>query len=431
MTVPKIQSQFDFRYTEAESFLTYMDTHCREAADALWSSNKWHLKICFNDFREKDRPLSHLICNHYDGGQELYTSAARTFLLNHFQTKPLDGRFESVDALKLHVETHANLSFSSMPKSIMTFKAIIKKSRVVQIFAGERNKRQAIEAEPFARVILYKMMDHMVDNHRKGFCWDGKWSLDDWEIINKTYVVLSAPYMVRRGREQSDNDLVQIATIVLPTFKLCGCLPSFMQHLQDELKNLPLKPEDVVIPDRLILQEHDFFGWFYTYLKLHPATMLALARSNLLQGFYFTMDKLDYRKISFYDAVFNVAWSKDWRKDFYPPMRIDEVPYGIFWYKRIPCCDPNLMPHDNTFGGMLGYHRHLVQHSPDHGRTKKLKGVLVQSMTNSDESELIAVLHNEKLLPEFIKKLFHKNMMGRSEFIKHWKAYVATCLVET
>lgn len=93
------------------------------------------------------------------------------------------------------------------------------------------------------------------------------------------------------------------------------------------------------------------------------------------------------------------------------------------------------MPHENTFGGMLGYHRHLVQHTPDHGRTKKLKvpqgWIFVQSMTNSDEAELIAASHDETLLPKFIKNLFMTNMLGRPEFLKHWKAYVATGIIES
>jgi hypothetical protein len=252
----------------------------------------------------------------------------------------------------------------------MTFKAIIRKSKIVQIFAGEKNKRHAIEAEPFARVILHKMMDHMLEKHRQGICWDGKWSLEDWEIINGTHVVLSAQQLPRRGRQQSDPDLHQMATLVLPEFRLLGQLPSFMQHLQDKLTNLPLYPKENPSPGKLHLPEHEFFGWYYIYLRYHPALMSPLARSNLLQGFYFIMDKLDYRKNNFYDLVFNVAWFDEWREDFYPPMSVDEVQYEVFWYKKTPTTDPAQMPHANTYGGMLAYHRHLVQHSPDHGRTK-------------------------------------------------------------
>jgi hypothetical protein len=66
VTFPRVQSQYDFRYSEAESFLTYLETNCREAADALWSDNKFHLKISFEDFRKQDRTLSHKICNKFD-----------------------------------------------------------------------------------------------------------------------------------------------------------------------------------------------------------------------------------------------------------------------------------------------------------------------------------------------------------------------------
>jgi hypothetical protein len=39
----------------------------------------------------------------------------------------------------------------------------------------------------------------------------------------------------------------------------------------------------------------------------------------------------------------------------------------------------------------------------------------VQSMTNSDESELISVLHNEEFLPEFTKNILKNNMMSHPE----------------
>lgn len=424
MTVPTVKSQFDWRYDEAELLLTYMETHCIGLADALWAANKWHLEIGFKGFRMTERALSYQICNKYQSGKELYSSAMRTFLFDHFKTKPLDGKFPSLDALRIHVETHSILSFPAMPNSIKTFSEIAK-SRIVKIFAGEKNKLEAVQADPFARRMLCKIMQCVLDGHRRSVCWEGNWSVGDWDIVNGEHVWLLATPTKCTGREQSDKDLNKIATSVLPTFALYGFLPSFMKHLKEELTSLPLRQGDAASGIKcLILSDKDFYSWFYSYLKFHPATMTSLARSTLLQGWYFTMDKLDYRKKSYYHKIFNYPWSVDWVHCFHPPRSVNEVQYGVFWYGKTPSCTE--VPHESTYGGLLGYHRHLVQHTPDHGRTKRLKGVYVQSMTNSDEAELIAALHNEELLPEFIKNILNNQMMPCPELLKHWEVYVDT-----
>uniref|UniRef100_M8B5J1 Uncharacterized protein n=1 Tax=Aegilops tauschii TaxID=37682 RepID=M8B5J1_AEGTA len=190
------------------------------------------------------------------------------------------------------------------------------------------------------------------------------------------------------SRAMSNKDLTQIADTIVPNFMINGVIPVFMEHFTNALKS------------HGTLAEEDFQSWYYAYLLLHPFVMSSIGRANLLRNLYWLLVDLNFEENPFFDTVFKVAPSSNWR-DFIKQTPMNYILWKVFWYKLIP--NFNTLPYFNLLGSIIKYHCHLVHHGPDHARDGKLT-----TMSSTDDNELLAAAHDQDCLAECIKNLLQQ-----------------------
>lgn len=350
--------------------------------------------MSFDRLKTEDRKLAYMICNNYERLKVHLESALRTFLLESFKSQSPDTikkRFASEDKMKQFIQVQTKLTVMQMPSSICSLRQHFINNpagRIAHLFQNQAYSKDVPTAVKESRILLHKLTQHTIAEHKRGYCWDGQLSLDDWEVIDVTHIYPIAKSVRCTSRAMSNMDLTQIADTVVPNFMINGVIPVFMEHFTNALKS------------HGTLAEEDFRSWYYAYLLLHPFVMSSIGRANLLRNLYWLLVDLNFEENPFFDTVFKVAPSSDWR-DFIMQTPVNYIIWKVFWYKLIP--NFNTLPYFNLLGSIIKYHRHLVHHGPDHARDGK-----VTTMSSTDDSELLAAAHDQDCLAECIKNLLQQ-----------------------
>lgn len=401
-------------------FRDYLDQFCGGTTDQMWQENSYRLFIDYDNLKRENKSLAYFIANNLKRFKPSLDRVAKKFIIDKFSLKPSDGRFAGYKTMEKHVEHLMILSFSWMPDSISSLSDFLAENQTTLcwLFDGHQKcKHHVAELQPAVRRVTQKLLTYVTSAHIAGESWDGQWELSDWEVINGSEVWLRKDPVPYTDRMTCRRDLAGISAKVIPRLTHMGngkgMYPAFCAHLGRELRTRGTDS----------MSDTDFFGWFYTYLRFHPAVMSSKSRSGLLKGFYHTAVRLNYNTFEAYQEIFE-DYSLKWQKFLLKPRwTIHDVLWKVYWNGPAPATIPSPwdLRYGDTMGGLLILMRQLLEHTNRH----TFQGS-EQMMKSSTETEIFAADMFKTFLPEFIKLIFQNGKM-EGEFLEDWNFYTETC----
>lgn len=162
------------------TYLKHLRRCCGEDARRLWASGSCHLKMSFDRLKTEDRKLAYMICNNYERLKVHLESALRTFLLESFKSQSPDTikkRFASEDKMKQFIQVQTKLTVMQMPSSICSLRQHFINNpagRIAHLFQNQAYSKDVPTAVKESRILLHKLTQHTIAEHKRGYCWDGQ-----------------------------------------------------------------------------------------------------------------------------------------------------------------------------------------------------------------------------------------------------------------
>lgn len=467
-----------------------MERYCCDVPSQLWKYGSFRLVIKFVDLKRNDKSLAYTICNCNSQQRHslgLYLkSAVRRFFLQPFSDLNLREKRYTEQQLREKLAQDTVFAVEGMPQSICPLDAFLQSKVSKMIDVNLVGKYQGTIVKPYTwkvanleekgRHTYSFIIKYLTDSHKNGHCWNGEWSIKDWEVINSmkvnkhweitplTEFRLCKPpsaYDMSSGL----NDLLAVVHKLIPVCHFSApkqflhnppspgsaklnkiYKPVFCQNFVDEIENMSLEVNSIAqvnsIPaaGQVPPTKEEYDEWVVTVLH-HPFLMHYLASSNLEVEWYYEIknQKLhrehSWRKV-LYDTFHPVLHSQamgpppPWTDVFMAPdwnNQTHEALDKVFWFGRIrldvdPSDPKKPQPFLNNVRDANKYHRMVIHHGMDHTELNQKQSLKQFKL----ELAMLAAVQDENRLPRMIKLMFKHKKINVDEFQREWKIYVAT-----